>query len=138
MKNSEKKTMTTKMVKGIPPAATRLVYSTDTGRVCPGCGQPVTQCVCSENRAKAAATAPSDGIVRVSHETKGRKGKGVTLIKGLAENADTLALMAKQLKAACGSGGTVKEGAIEIQGDHRELVIATLVKLGKTVKRTGG
>ena len=86
----------------------------------------------------AAAATPSDGIVRVSHETKGRKGKGVTLIKGLALDADVLALTAKQLKAACGSGGTVKDGVIEIQGDHRELVIAALVKKGKTVKRAGG
>lgn len=105
--------------------------------MCPECGQPVAQCRCRENRAQAAAT-PSDGIVRVSHETKGRKGKGVTLIRGLTGDADVLALAAKALKAACGSGGTVKDGVIEIQGDHRELVIATLVKQGKTVKRAGG
>ncbi|AMM24241.1 translation initiation factor Sui1 [Variovorax sp. PAMC 28711] len=117
--------------------ATRLVYSTDAGRMCPECGQPVAQCACRANRALGAA-APSDGIVRVSHETKGRKGKGVTLIKGLARDVETLAQTAKQLKATCGSGGTVKDGTIEIQGDHRELVIAALVKLGKTVKRAGG
>ncbi len=117
--------------------ATRLVYSTDAGRMCPECGQPVAQCVCRANRARAAA-APSDGIVRVSHETKGRKGKGVTVIKGLALDAEALAQTAKQLKAACGSGGTVKDGTIEIQGDHRELVIAALVKQGRTVKRAGG
>ena len=86
----------------------------------------------------AAAATPSDGIVRVSHETKGRKGKGVALIKGLALDADVLALTAKQLKAACGSGGTVKDGVIEIQGDHRDLVVAALVKQGRTVKRAGG
>jgi translation initiation factor 1 len=62
----------------------------------------------------------------------------VTLIKGLALEADALALLAKQLKASCGSGGTAKDGVIEIQGDHRELVIAALVKLGRTVKRSGG
>jgi translation initiation factor 1 len=118
-------------------SATRLVYSTDAGRMCPECGQPVAQCVCRTQRAQAA-TAPSDGIVRVSHETKGRKGKGVTVIKGLGLDVEALAQTAKQLKATCGSGGTVKDGAIEIQGDHRERVIAALVKQGKTVKRAGG
>lgn len=124
------------MTKSNSSAATRLVYSTDAGRMCPECGQPVAQCRCRENRAKAAT--PSDGIVRVSHETKGRKGKGVTVVKGLALDAETLAQTAKQLKALCGSGGTAKDGVIEIQGDHRDLVIAALVKQGNTVKRAGG
>lgn len=129
----------TKTTRGTSSAATRLVYSTDAGRMCPECGQPVAQCRCRENQARlAAAATPSDGIVRVSHETKGRKGKGVTLIKGLAMDTETLALTAKKLKAACGSGGTVKDGVIEIQGDHREVVVAALVKQGKTVKRAGG
>ena len=91
--------------------------------------------MCSQAKAPAP---PSDGIVRVSHETKGRKGKGVTLIKGLALDADALALLAKQLKASCGSGGTAKDGVIEIQGDHRDVVIATLVKQGRIVRRSGG
>jgi translation initiation factor 1 len=80
----------------------------------------------------------SDGIVRVSRETKGRKGKGVTLIKGLALDAATLAQLGKQLKTACGSGGTVKDGVIEIQGDHCERVIETLRQQGWGVKRAGG
>jgi translation initiation factor 1 len=114
--------------------ASRLVYSTETGRVCPDCGQPVAACVC-----KAKGAAPKgDGIVRVSHETKGRKGKGVTLIRGVPLDADALTALAKQLKANCGSGGTVKDGVIEIQGDHRETVIAALQKQGMTVKRAGG
>lgn len=116
-------------------SASRLVYSTDTGRICPDCRRPVASCVCGQAK---LPVPPADGIVRVSHETKGRKGKGVTLIKGLALEADALALLAKQLKASCGSGGTAKDGVIEIQGDHRELVIAALVKLGRTVKRSGG
>ncbi len=116
-------------------SASRLVYSTDAGRICPHCRQPVLSCVCSQAKAPAP---PSDGIVRVSHETKGRKGKGVTLIKGLALDADALALLAKQLKASCGSGGTAKDGVIEIQGDHRDVVIATLVKQGRIVRRSGG
>ena len=69
---------------------------------------------------------------------KGRKGKGVTVVKGLALDAAALAAMGKQLKTACGTGGTVKDGTIEIQGDHRELVIAALTRQGHAVKRAGG
>lgn len=116
--------------------ASALVYSTEAGgRMCPDCRAPVAQCRCKENNARIPAT---DGIVRVSHETKGRKGKGVTVIKGLTLDAAALAAAGKQLKTACGSGGTVKDGTIEIQGDHRELVIAALVKQGHVVKRAGG
>ena len=116
--------------------ASALVYSTEAGgRMCPGCGEPVAGCRCRELAARVPAT---DGIVRVSHETKGRKGKGVTVVKGLALDAVALAALGKQLKTACGSGGTVKDGLIEIQGDHRELVIAALSKQGHTVRRAGG
>jgi len=117
-------------------AGSTLVYSTEAGgRMCPGCGAPVAQCRCKELKARLPAT---DGIVRVSHETKGRKGKGVTVVKGVALDAAGLTALGKQLKTACGSGGTVKDGVIEIQGDHRELVIAALVTQGHTVKRAGG
>jgi len=117
-------------------AGSALVYSTEAGgRMCPGCGAPVAQCRCKELKARLPAT---DGIVRVSHETKGRKGKGVTVVKGVTLDAAGLTALGKQLKTACGSGGTVKDGVIEIQGDHRELVIAALVKQGHTVKRAGG
>ena len=112
-----------------------LVYSTDAGRMCPDCRQPVVLCVC-----KAAAPLPvGDGIARVSRETKGRGGKAVTLVKG-APVADEAALvqLGKQLKAACGSGGTVKDGVIEVQGDHVERVMEALKKLGHKVKRAGG
>ncbi|WP_206169372.1 translation initiation factor Sui1 [Variovorax gossypii] len=115
-----------------------LVYSTEAGgRMCPGCGEPVARCRCKELASQARAPA-TDGIVRVSHETKGRKGKGVTVVKGVALDAAALLTLGKQLKTACGSGGTVKDGTIEIQGDHRETVIAALSKLGHTVKRAGG
>jgi translation initiation factor 1 len=112
----------------------RLVYSTDTGRVCPGCGQAAADCRCKA----LAATPKGDGIVRVSHETKGRKGKGVTLVRGVPVDAAALAALGKQLKAQCGTGGTVKDGVIEVQGDHRDTVIAALQKQGMTVKRAGG
>ena len=110
-----------------------LVYSTDSGRMCPACRQPIASCVCG-----TPAVAAGDGIVRVSRETTGRAGKGVTLVKGLALDAAALAQLGKQLKTACGSGGTVKDGVIEIQGDHCERVIAVLKAQGLAVKRAGG
>ena len=110
-----------------------LVYSTDHGRMCPDCRQPQAQCVC-----KAASVPAGDGIVRVSRETKGRGGKAVTVVKGVALDADALAGLGKQLKTGCGSGGTVKDGVIEVQGEHVERVIALLQALGYTVKRSGG
>lgn len=111
-----------------------LVYSTEHGKMCPECREPLAECVCGRN----TNTPVSGGIVRISRETKGRKGKGVTLIKGLTLDALALAQLGKQLKTACGSGGTVKDGVIEIQGDHCERVTETLKKKGWVVKRSGG
>ena len=113
-----------------------LLYSTDHGRMCPACGKPADQCVCRQMLAQTVPTG--DGIVRVSRETKGRKGKAVTLISGVLLPSDDLAKLATRLKQKCGAGGTVKDGVIEIQGDHRDLLIAELAKLGHTVKRAGG
>lgn len=115
--------------------SSRLVYSTDFGRACAGCGKPAAQCVC-----KAKARPVGDGIVRVRREMAGRKGKGVTTIQGLPLDDAALTALAKQLKAACGSGGTVKEGVVEIQGEHLDKVLAWLKARpeGWTVKRAGG
>jgi translation initiation factor 1 len=112
-----------------------LVYSTDSGRMCPACRRPVAVCVCAQQ-----ARAPAgDGVVRVSRESKGRGGKTVTLVRGLALDADAVAALGKRLRSACGSGGTVKDGVIEVQGDHAERVIALLFAEGiGNVKRTGG
>jgi translation initiation factor 1 len=120
--------------------ATRLVYSTDSGRICPECGKAQAQCACpSKAQASAqAARAKSDGVVRVSLDSKGRGGKSVTVVRGVAVDGAALLALGKQLKAACGSGGTVKDGVIEVQGDHVATVIAALQKLGHTVKRAGG
>jgi translation initiation factor 1 len=120
--------------------ASRLVYSTDSGRICPDCGKALTQCVCpSKGQASAAkALSSSDGIVRVSLDSKGRGGKSVTVVRGLALDGAALLALGKQLKAACGSGGTVKDGVIEVQGDHVATVMAALQKLGHKVKRAGG
>jgi translation initiation factor 1 len=110
-----------------------LVYSTDGGRMCPECRRPLPECGC-----ESSAAPIGDGVVRVSRQTKGRGGKSVTLIKGLALDPAALALLGKQLRAACGSGGTVKDGVIEVQGDHCEQVMSELKKLGHNAKRSGG
>jgi translation initiation factor 1 len=110
-----------------------LVYSTDGGRMCPACRRPVVECVC-----KARTAATGDGVVRVTLQTKGRGGKSVTLVKGLALDPSALALLRKQLCTACGSGGTVKDGVIEVQGDHCDLVMETLSRHGHRPKRAGG
>jgi translation initiation factor 1 len=128
-----------------------LVYSTESGRMCPVCRKAIAQCSCKSGKGtwiagqarndspgKGRDDRPADGIVRVSRETKGRGGKAVTVVRGLALDAASLAKLAQQLKAACGSGGTVKDGAIEVQGDHCDKVIALLQAQGHTVKRAGG
>lgn len=101
--------------------------------MCPDCRQPVAQCAC-----KLTPAPTGDGIVRVSRETKSRGGKAVTLVKGVLLDAAALADLGKQLKAACGTGGTVKDGVIEVQGDHIERVMQILKTQGYTVKRAGG
>jgi len=111
-----------------------LVYSTESGRMCPVCRKAIAQCSCSTS----AIAAPGDGIVRISRESKGRGGKTVTVVRGLATDVATLETMAKQIKAACGSGGTVKDGAVEVQGDHRDKIAALLIGQGHKVKRAGG
>lgn len=109
-----------------------LVYSTEGGRMCPECRQPLAACACQ------ARPAPvGDGVVRVSRQSKGRGGKTVTLVKGAALAPVALALLGKALRTACGSGGTVKDGVIEVQGDHCDLVMETLAKLGHAPKRAG-
>jgi translation initiation factor 1 len=113
----------------------RLVYSTEGGRMCPSCRKPVAQCVC---RTGVTAAPPSDGIVRISCEKKGRGGKSVTIVRGVPLQAAALEQLAKALKAGCGSGGTVKDGVVEVQGDHRPKVTAMLVAQGFKVKQVGG
>ncbi|MDR3428690.1 MULTISPECIES: translation initiation factor Sui1 [Silvimonas] len=116
------------------PSSSGLVYSTEHGSMCPDCRQPLAQCSCG----KATPTGFADGVIRVSRETKGRKGKGVTLVKGAVLDEAALTQLAKQLKTVCGSGGTVKDGVIEIQGDHCDQVLALLKKQGLAAKRAGG
>lgn len=113
----------------------RLVYSTDSGRTCPECRRPVSECRCAE---KAASTRIGDGNVRVGRQTKGRKGKGVTVITGLPLPPDQLACLGRELKKRCGSGGTVRDGVIEIQGEHRDFLVEELVRRGYRARRSGG
>ncbi len=111
------------------------VYSTDQGRICPDCNQAKTNCRCKK---KAQGLPAGDGIVRIRRETKGRKGAGVTLIDGLPLDAIALKKLAKRLKQLCSSGGAIKKGIIEIQGDHRSTVKTLLDKEGYTTKLAGG
>jgi translation initiation factor 1 len=105
-------------------ARDKLVYSTGVGRLRPVPEKP---------------SAPrGDGVVRVRRETGGRGGKTVTAIHGIALAEDKLKSLAGELKRLCGTGGTVKDGAIEIQGDHRDKIVAALEQRGYTVKLAGG
>lgn len=111
-----------------------LVYSTDSGRMCPQCRRPMAACACGKKPARPAG----DGIVRVGRETKGRGGKAVTLVRGLPLDDAALAALGKRLRSACGAGGTQKEGVIEVQGDHVERLLALLQAEGWSVRRAGG
>jgi translation initiation factor 1 len=116
--------------------------TTQQGRICPTCARPKRACECrpaaQRPHAPAQPAVPADGIVRVSRQTKGRKGKGVTLVTGLRLPPAELDALCKGLKQRCGAGGTVRDGVIEIQGDHRDALVAALEAAGHTVKRAGG
>jgi translation initiation factor 1 len=113
-----------------------LVYSTAGGKMCASCGKPMQSCICREEAKKKIAKG--DGTIRIGRETKGRKGKGVTIVTGLPLSAGELIDLAKDLKKKCGCGGTVKEGIIEIQGDMRDRLVDELTRQGYKVKRAGG
>ncbi|WP_447527303.1 translation initiation factor Sui1 [Vreelandella sp. TE19] len=114
-----------------------LVYSTEQGKTCPDCREPVEQCRCEEASEQARIEA-LDGIVRIRRETSGRKGKGVTTLSGIPLGGEELKTLAKTLKKRCGTGGAVKDGIVEIQGDHRETLKAALEAMGYKVKLAGG
>ena len=116
----------------------RLVYSTESGKICPSCQQPITSCNCKKKKSKSQPNIKIDGIIRVQREVKGRKGKTVPTISGFQINADELKNLATQLKRRCGTGGSVKGGIIIIQGDHRDTLIAELKNRGFKAKISGG
>ena len=115
-----------------------LVYSTDSGRVCPDCGKPVKKCSCKRKKAKSQSNIQSDEIIRIRREKKGRKGKTVTSISGFQEGTDDLKQVAKNLKSKCGTGGSIKDGIIIIQGDYRQTIQSELQKQGFKIKLAGG
>ncbi|PWB30622.1 stress response translation initiation inhibitor YciH [Pseudomonas sp. SDI] len=110
-----------------------LVYSTDTGRHCPDCNKPVDACIC-----KQTVIPEGDGIARVRRESKGRGGKTVTTVSGVPLPLEQLKDLAATLKKRCGTGGALKDGVIEIQGDHVELLLGELSKQGFKAKKSGG
>ena len=120
----------------------RLVYDSDAvqpGR-CPTCGKRLDRCSCGAARAAAPPgkplNLPRDGVVRLLRDRKGRGGKTVTVITGLP--ASQLDALVRDLKRLCGTGGTVRDDLVEIQGDHRERLRAELERRGYTVKLAGG
>lgn len=116
----------------------RLVYSTEASSACPGCHKPLRKCKCRLVQDNGNPRQIVDPVIRISRESKGRKGKGVTLVSGLELDEQELKALAKKLKALCGCGGTVKNRIIEIQGDHRDQIKQELDKQFKNVKLAGG
>ena len=112
----------------------RLVFATGKGRTCPHCGRALAECACRSS----PRAARGDGIVRLRREVQGRRGKTVTTISGVPLPEDRLRDLAGELKRLCGTGGSAKDGVIEIQGDHRDGIRAALEARGYTVKLAGG
>ena len=123
--------------------AERVVWVTGAGQIryCSRCGKPESECRCHEQKrmgASAATSAPRDGFVRLALDRKQRRGKAVTVISGVPGDLAELTALAQQLRRLCGAGGALKEGNIELQGDHRDKVEAKLTTLGYKIKRVGG
>jgi translation initiation factor 1 len=110
------------------------VYSTEQGRICPDCNQPVSSCRCQ----RGGAAIAGDGVVRLSRQTKGRKGKGVTLVTGIELAEAGLKALGKELRQQLGTGGSLKEGVLEFQGDQRAALKPLLEQRGFKVKLSGG
>lgn len=113
-----------------------LVYSTEMGRACPVCRQAIAACRCATSSARAAPSG--DGVARIRREVGGRGGKTVTVVMGLALDDVALGALAKRLKAACGTGGTVRDGTLEFQGDHRDRLVSLLGAEGFKTRLAGG
>lgn len=114
-----------------------LVYSTEKGDMCPECGEALAECICARLQDEARLKS-LDGVVRIRRETAGRKGKGVTTVSGVPLPDAELKALGKQLRKLCGSGGALKDGVIEIQGDHRDRLKQALEQQGFRVKLAGG
>ena len=116
----------------------RLVYSTETGKICTSCQRPVSECACKKKKSRSQTNIKYDGIIRVQREVKGRKGKTVTTVSAFQLADDELKNLATQLKRRCGTGGSVKDGVIIIQGDHRDTLVTELKNRGFKAKIAGG
>ena len=112
----------------------RPVYSTEHGRLCPECGNPVDACTCKSEQ----PLLHTSGAVILQRQVKGRNGKPVTMISGIPLAGAELKALAKQLKNKCGVGGSIEAGQILIQGDKRDQLKGILESLGYTVKLSGG
>lgn len=124
-------------------SGSKLVYTSESGRICPECERPVASCTCRPGKrcrpgAEEVRPGPADGIARVQRETKGRGGKTVTVVTGLPIDETKQAEIAGILKKRCGCGGTAKDGVIVIQGDHADVIVEALQKQGFKAKRAGG
>jgi translation initiation factor 1 len=111
----------------------RIVYSSDKGRVCPKCGWPAVDCRCAATLAKGTEAVPEKPVAKLRLENRA-SGKHVTVVFGLPDNRDFLDALARELKRACGTGGAVGEGSIELQGDQRDRLRELLAKKGMAVK----
>ncbi len=120
----------------------RLVWSSESGRICPECSKPVSSCTCKKKKnnevKKSVRKYPDDGVIRIMRETKGHKGKTVTVIGNISLKESELKEFAKKLKTRCGTGGSVKDGEIFIQGDHRQVILDEIIKQGYRAKLAGG
>lgn len=119
----------------------RVVWVTGAGQVryCSRCGKPEGECRCREERRMGSGSAaPRDGFVRLSLDRKQRRGKAVTIIANIPGDLAELTALAQEFRKLCGAGGSLKEGNIELQGDHRDKVEARLKALGYKTKRVGG
>ena len=115
-----------------------LIYSTESGKICPSCQKPVSDCNCKKKKSRSQTNIKIDGIIRIQREVKGRKGKTVTTVSAFQLADDELKNLATELKRRCGAGGSVKGGVIIIQGDHRDTLITELKKRGFKAKIAGG
>jgi len=116
----------------------RLVYSTESGKICSSCQKPVSKYTCKKKKPRSQTNIKYDGIIRIQREVKGRKGKTVTTLSGFLITDAELKNLATRLKRRCGTGGSVKDGVIIIQGDHRDTLVVELKNQGFNVKISGG
>ena len=115
-----------------------LVYSTESGKICPKCQKSIPVCTCKKKKSRSQTSIKYDGIIRIQREVKGRKGKTVTTVSAFQLADDELKNLAAQLKRHCGTGGSVKDGVILIQGDHRDTLVTELKNRGFKAKISGG